>query len=109
MRCSRVSETPATYVGNRPYAECPGSPIDEELTPAGNPDIRVSKDMKIVAGQRTRRVVVEDEETDVGEKNESTTTDVGSTEEDEAEGVLPRGEEENISPRPLDSQDEIQD
>ncbi|KAJ1106506.1 hypothetical protein NDU88_003907 [Pleurodeles waltl] len=71
--------------------------MDKELTPDGNPDIRVSKNMKMVVGQRTWRVVVEEEETDVGEKK-STAKDVGSTEEDAAESVLPRGEEETINP-----------
>ncbi|KAJ1128825.1 hypothetical protein NDU88_007199 [Pleurodeles waltl] len=64
--------------------------------------------MKRVVGQRARRVGVEEEETDAGEEKESTTKDVRSTEEkeDAAESVLPRGEEETINPRPLDSQDE---
>ncbi|KAJ1120646.1 hypothetical protein NDU88_008808 [Pleurodeles waltl] len=80
----------------------PGGPMDEGLTPAGNTDIRVSKGMKIVVGPHMRRFGVE-EETDVGEKSEETTTNVRSTEEDTAESVLPGGEEENTNPRPIDS------
>ncbi|KAJ1140671.1 hypothetical protein NDU88_007020 [Pleurodeles waltl] len=64
--------------------------------------------MEIVEGQREQRFGVE-EETDAGEKNENTTTNVGSTEKDTAESVLHGVEEENINPGPLEPRDEKQD
>ncbi|KAJ1081643.1 hypothetical protein NDU88_001821 [Pleurodeles waltl] len=71
--------------------------MDEGLAPARNLDKRVSNAMKIVQGQRTRRVGVE-EETDAGEREKNVTT-----------SVPPTSEEENSDPRPLETRYEKQD
>ncbi|KAJ1150010.1 hypothetical protein NDU88_002808 [Pleurodeles waltl] len=79
--------------------------------PNGNPDIQVSEDMKSVGGQRTRCVVVEEEEKDAGEEEESVTKNAEDMEgrENARKSVLTTEEEEPIKTRPLDPGDNIRE
>ncbi|KAJ1203461.1 hypothetical protein NDU88_007247 [Pleurodeles waltl] len=103
---SETLEQVDSYDDDSQSGKCPGGPTEKEITEAGNPDVRVSKEKKREVGQRVHALTEErDEEENARVEDKSAMGDDGNTEggEDVGKGIPDVGGEESSNERLLGS------